>query len=575
MKFFFKKKYFIAFFILAGCIPKKNTIQEISRNEKEQLFTYLYVDGVSARLKNDFDAALLKMQECIKLKPDEPAVYYETALSLHLSGKPLQAIPYAEKAFFLNKKNIWYGLFYADLLEQTGNLSASVKIKEHLHTQFPQNMEIILRVAQDYRQLSRPEKSLDWLNKAEKLAGISEEICMEKISILQTLNRRKEMEDEYKKLIELYNREPRYMQYLADYYLQNNRWKEADSLFRKIFLINPDYAPALISISGYFMEKMEFEKGMDYIFRLIASPEIDMQIKSRVLSALEHSMMVNKSGKILEDGLKKSVFLLYRFSQNRFEPNYWMARYYSLYNPNPDSAYFFQKNCLRYDKTNPGIFRSVIEYQTDKQQWDSCLKYASEAAELYPNEPYFFFAKGVALYYKDNYQAAIADFKYAREIPGIEKKEIIRSLFFEAKAYHHLKKYPESFQCYETLLKINPDYAPALNNYAWILAESRSSLEKAEKLARKAYELQPDSPQYADTYGYVLLIQKKYSQALEKFKQAHSLAPEKPFYMEHIGDALYLLGSYNEAIHWWNKARDAGGNTAVLQKKINEGISNE
>lgn len=565
----------ITLFLFLGCKAKRKALDEITRDEKKQLFSYLYVDGVSARLRSDYSMALEKMEQCRRIFPNEPAVYYETALSLHFSGKTREALLYAERAYLLYPKNIWYGLFYADLLAVNGNLTTSVAVKEKIHRDFPKDYEVCLKIAEDYKKLGQILKSLEWLNRAENITGIQEEITLEKISLLQEKKNTQQIIKEYEKLIHSDSTEVRFLNYLADFYLNNHQWKEASDIYDKIFRIHPDYPPALISIAGYHVDRKNFQEGMEYILKLINATDADISIKSKVLSALEISYMENTSSTVLQNGLKFSILKLYELSPNQFESNYWMSKYYSIYNTNKDSAVYFLKACLNYDKSRPDIFKNVVEYYINNKWWDSAYKYSKEPAELYPNDPFFHQQKGIAAYYLNRYSESVNDLKYAMEIPGISKKEIITSLFYLAKAYDKLKMFHESDLAHENILKMNPDYAPALNNYAWMLFERKSNVEKAEKMAKKALDLYPDSPQYADTYGCLLMLNGKYSDALEKFKLAHSLYPEKPFYIEHIGDALFMLGKTKEALEYWNKALEKGGDNAVLSKKIKVGLTGE
>src|SRR5205085_12622499 len=47
---------------------------------------------------------------------------------------------------------------------------------------------------------------------------------------------------------------------------------------------------------------------------------------------------------------------------------------------------------------------------------------------------------------------------------------------------------------YEKVLALNPKFAPALNNLAYIYSEKLNNLNRAGELARKAHELAPAEP---------------------------------------------------------------------------------
>ena len=57
---------------------------------------------------------------------------------------------------------------------------------------------------------------------------------------------------------------------------------------------------------------------------------------------------------------------------------------------------------------------------------------------------------------------------------------------------------------YEKAIQFNPDMGHSKNNLAYLLAEEGESLDRALELAQDAKELLPDSPNVADTMGWVL-----------------------------------------------------------------------
>ena len=52
---------------------------------------------------------------------------------------------------------------------------------------------------------------------------------------------------------------------------------------------------------------------------------------------------------------------------------------------------------------------------------------------------------------------------------------------------------------YENTLKVNPTFAPAANNLAWILSEEEGNLDVALSYAETARGVRPDDPNIADT----------------------------------------------------------------------------
>ena len=73
-----------------------------------------------------------------------------------------------------------------------------------------------------------------------------------------------------------------------------------------------------------------------------------------------------------------------------------------------------------------------------------------------------------------------------------------------------------------------------------------------------------------DTYGWILFQQKKYKDAEEWLYNASRTGSKNPNILEHYGDVLYKLNKPDEALVQWNMARQAGGNSVSLLKKIKD-----
>ena len=78
-----------------------------------------------------------------------------------------------------------------------------------------------------------------------------------------------------------------------------------------------------------------------------------------------------------------------------------------------------------------------------------------------------------------------------------------------------------------------------MNGLAWFLAETRKNYQVAETLARKAVELAPNVGNYADTLAYILWKSgKDFTEANKLFKRALELEPENEEIKQHYPDFL-------------------------------------
>jgi tetratricopeptide (TPR) repeat protein len=124
-----------------------------------------------------------------------------------------------------------------------------------------------------------------------------------------------------------------------------------------------------------------------------------------------------------------------------------------------------------------------------------------------------------------------------------------------ARLYVTAGRNAEAKPLYEKVLAERADLPGAKNDLAWILAHEGSDLERALTLAQEAQQAQPESPEVADTVGYVYLKKGLHDPALQQFKYAVELAQrsrgqqsaERPEYHYHMGLALQALERREEA----------------------------
>ena len=101
----------------------------------------------------------------------------------------------------------------------------------------------------------------------------------------------------------------------------------------------------------------------------------------------------------------------------------------------------------------------------------------------------------------------------------------------------------EAKAAYESALRIDSENPVALNNLAYIIAESPGGdLNQALTFAQRANQKLPQAYEIADTLGWIYLKKNLPDNALELFKNNVSKAPKNPTYRYHLGMALYQKG---------------------------------
>ena len=184
---------------------------------------------------------------------------------------------------------------------------------------------------------------------------------------------------------------------------------------------------------------------------------------------------------------------------------------------------------------------------------------SEEAFRKFDNEPGFLDFANTAEYQLRNYDKIIDNCsRMLLASPG-DSAVFVSSWSTIGYMKHKLGDDKSAFKAYDTLLKRYPDYSPALNNYAWFLAESGKKLNKALAMSKKTIDAEPDNVTYLDTYGWILYLLGRPADAKPYFKHAMMYGgKESATILRHYATVLEALGE-NDLAAVYRKQAEAKG----------------
>jgi len=125
-----------------------------------------------------------------------------------------------------------------------------------------------------------------------------------------------------------------------------------------------------------------------------------------------------------------------------------------------------------------------------------------------------------------------------------ENPSSIAALLTLAQIQEQTGKQSESIANYRKVLNIRPDYYPALNNLAYLLAVHEKDLDEALVHAQKAKELAPpNNAEVDDTIGWVFYLKGVYPTAVVHLQDAAENAPTNPVIQYHLAMAQAKSGN--------------------------------
>ena len=132
--------------------------------------------------------------------------------------------------------------------------------------------------------------------------------------------------------------------------------------------------------------------------------------------------------------------------------------------------------------------------------------------------------------------------------------------------YDARKRFDLSEKHYRAALAINPEFAPAANNLAYILSEQNTNLDEAMTFAQTAKEKLPDSPYVMDTLGWIYYKKGLYDLAIIEFSDSLAKIPDNAEVIYHLGMAYYKKGDTERARVELEKALSLNENFAGAEE---------
>jgi tetratricopeptide (TPR) repeat protein len=158
-----------------------------------------------------------------------------------------------------------------------------------------------------------------------------------------------------------------------------------------------------------------------------------------------------------------------------------------------------------------------------------------EALAQDPNylKPYYELAR---LYQVGNQQEkAIAQYQALLEKkPGQAEPHVLLGTLYEMQNKSELAE-----EHYRKALEITPDFGPAANNLAYILAAGGKDIDEALKYAQIAKGKLPHDPSVADTLGWVYYKKGLYDSAIHELRDSAEKIPANPEVHYHLGMAYF------------------------------------
>jgi tetratricopeptide (TPR) repeat protein len=551
----------------AGQKEKKKNKTDKTGQPKVVSNISMLIDAKKYAITGDSEKAEELFREYIGKYPDDPVGYFELSRIVASNKQAGEAAQLAGKAVKLDPSNIWYQLFYAEVLQLDGNIKEAISVYEQITKKNPENLDFYYQLAALYLSTEKYTDAVRVYDMIESQAGVAEEISIQKEKIYLLLNDLPKAQHELEVLVAAYPDEVRYLSILAEFYMSNKMPEKGLETYRRIELADPGNPYVHMSMADYYRKNGEKEKAFEELKQGFENPNLDIDSKINILLSFFN---VDQ----LQDDSRAKVFELARIlvSVHAGDP-----KAHSIYgdflvqDKKNEAAREEYLKVITLDSSKFVVWQEVLRLDLILEKYDHLVVYSRRAIELFPDQPVPYMFAGIGSYQLKNYEDAVKTFTRGLNLVGDNDALLSEFYMYLGDSYHSLKDTAESDKAYEKSISLRGDNAYVLNNYAYYLSLRNHDLEKAESMSKKAVSLEPNNSSFLDTYGWVLYKLQRYDEAsIWVGKALDDKAGVSPEVMEHYGDILYKLGDTSQAIEYWQKAKAKGPGSALLDKKIAE-----
>jgi tetratricopeptide (TPR) repeat protein len=361
--------------------------------------------------------------------------------------------------------------------------------------------------------------------------------------------------------------ETEYMLMEADLYRANKMKDQAIDIYKKVLLIEPDNAQALLGMAELGAQSGNGQSSQEDLKKIFSNPNVDIDTKVKILYPYLEFWDVKKDHK--QDAFDLAEILT---QTNPTEAKAWAikADLYYLDNQN-DKALESYLKALDLNKNVFQVWEQVMLIYNLKKDWGNLEATCDKALDYFPNQAVVYLFKGGAEMQNKEYDKAVKSFSRGEKMVTDNDKLQAQFLADLGEAYHDLNENTESDSAFEKALKLDAENANVLNNYSYFLSVRKVNLEKAKEMSAYSNKLEPDNSSYLDTYAWILFQMEDYKGAKEwQEKALKAKGDSTGTILEHYGDILFKLGDKTGALEYWKKAKEMGTDSGTIDKKIAE-----
>jgi len=523
----------------------------------------LFFAGLKEKMSENYSLAATNFNKVIALDGSNHAAYFEVANA----NFRLEKLPEAEfnikQAIKLNPKNSWYYRLLGEVYKRSNQMPALVDVFNQLIRIDPENDAYYFDKANALFLSGKADEAQKVYEVITQKFGESPELSAARKRLQSNGNT---SESDIVKLLEGNQADVKNYLYAAGLLLQKGNDTEALKVLLRAQKIEATNFEVNLALADIYRKQKNDEAAFSFLKLAFESVDMPLTEKIKIVAALFPNLNqaivaknVTELSKIIVDQNPKDAKALALYGDVLYQQGKFRE------------ALVQYQEALKLNEQVYAVWEQVINIHTLIGHYSDAIRVGDEALSIYPNQASLYYYIAYALFKTNKLDDALNHLKTALQL-DIENKSLQAQVYaLQGDIYIGQNNFNQAKVAFEKAIATEPDNYLIMNNYAYYLALKNDDLDKAAKYAENAAQAMPTNSSVSDTYAFILFKQQKYDLAktwIEKALQNNS--NKNGVYLEHYGDILFMKGEKEAALLQWQKAKEAGNGSEVLNRKINE-----
>ncbi|MBT3981060.1 MAG: tetratricopeptide repeat protein [Bacteriovoracaceae bacterium] len=513
----------------------------------------LFLKGSAASMQGDFQTAALLYKYVLKLNPKDDFVKFKYAVELIRVGNITDSQKFLAELFEVTKgSDEKVGLLLAGTYTALENPDKARVVYKAVLKNHPKNEDACIFLAKSYAVDGHKDKAVATISRCEKKIKTAGVFSYYRGKMAMEEGKRKSAMKHFKRSLRV---EPSFYQAavaLGLLYEEKKDYKQALKLYEKFLKNSPSDSVVLGKVVNLLFALGKYKDVIPYAETLSSIDPTNLNLKVKLGILYTETSKFDMAKSVFQDILKavpesdKVLYYLGALFQETKEFEQSIEYFHRI----PVTSGLYLDSSLQIAQMLSALAlkdKASGKNEGEKKLFSFIDKRYNEKSPLAVE----------FLVIKASYFEGILEYKMASDT--LEKAKPHASFssghkYYLASLLEKQKRYGESIDIVQAILKDEPKNAHAWNFLGYSLLVQGKELKKALSYIKKAVELKPNDGYIRDSLGWYYYKTGNFDKALVQLKEAYKKVSNDPVITKHLGIVYESLKKYKMAKRFYVEA---------------------